>query len=84
MQESNCFIVIRELKTTTSATGNIVTEEFVLSEIINTLGDGVHLSEYKIHYCEGKVLLMLTCEKKALGKTRNQEILDKLHEQQSL
>lgn len=64
MENGKHFIVIKELKSTSSDTGNIVTEEFDLRDIKNTLGENISIVETKINIDNNsKIHLMLTCKK---------------------
>jgi hypothetical protein len=63
----NKFVVIRELKTKTIS-GNIVTEDFSISEIIDSIGEKVIDAEHEIHYNNEKVFLIISCRKKSIRK----------------
>ena len=64
MENGKHFIVVKELKSSTSDTGNIVTEEFNLLDIKKTLGDKVNIVDTKIQFDNNnsKVYLILTCK----------------------
>ena len=65
MENGKHFIVIKELKSSASDTGNIVTEEFDLRDIKNTLGENISIVDTKINIDNNsKIHLMLTCKKK--------------------
>ena len=64
MENGKHFIVVKKLKTSTSDTGNIVTEEFNLLDIKKTLGDKVSIVDTKIEVDNNasSVYLVLTCK----------------------
>lgn len=64
MENGKHFIVVKELKSSTSDTGNIVTEEFNLLDIKKTLSDKVNILDTKIQFDNknSKVYLILTCK----------------------
>ena len=72
MENGKHFIVVKELKSSTSDTGNIVTEEFNLLDIKKTLGDKVNIVDTKIQFDNNnsKVYLILTCKNVVLTEKK--------------
>lgn len=64
MENGKHFIVVKKLQSSTSDTGNIVTEEFNLLDIKKTLGDKVNVVDTEIQYDFNAttVYLVLTCK----------------------
>ena len=64
MLKGKNFIVVKELATSKSQTGNFVTPEFDVEEIAKTLGDRVRIvdTELKIDHNPSKIYLILTCQ----------------------
>ena len=64
MENGKHFIVVRELKSSTSQSGNLVTEEFNLLDIKKTLGEKVSIVDTEIRFDSNtsKVHLILTCK----------------------
>jgi len=71
MENGKHFIVVRELKTSTSKTNNIVTKEFNLNDIKQTLGHKVTIVDSKIQFdnSHSKVYLIITCKNMVQVKT---------------
>lgn len=58
------FIVVKKLNSTVNHNGDIVSDEYSLSEIKTTLGENVTIISDELKFHNDKIYLVLTCKNK--------------------
>ena len=63
MDTGKHFIIGRELPTSKSENGDIITEEFDISQLKKTLGENISVVKYEIRVDNSKVSILFVCRK---------------------
>jgi hypothetical protein len=63
MDTGKHFIIVRDLATSKSENGDLVTEEFDISQLKKTLGENISVIKYEIRLDNSKASILFVCRK---------------------